>query len=159
MSQAQFFGRLQFLAAAIALLVLLGCSPKQAESPTLTQPPAQNQPPPAQNPLQPTPKIPTPTQPSTSIHLLLGNPSNATTSVTNLNNYLMVKPQYAVSYNNSKGTPNWVSWQLNQSWLGSVDRQNNFRPDDTLPVGFVRVTPTIYAAHQRKCATTTDYAV
>ena len=144
MRKAQFFGRTKFLAAAIALFILLGCSPKQ-ESPTLTQPPTQTQPPPAQNPLQPRPKIPTPAQPLTSIHLLLGNPSGATASVTNLNNYLMVKPQYALSYNNSNGTPNWVSWQLNQSWLGSVDRQNNFRPDDTLPVGFARVTPTIYA--------------
>lgn len=57
----------------------------------------------------------------------------------------MIKPQYALSYNNSKGTPNWVSWQLNQSWLGIVDRQNNFRPDGALPTEFARVTPTIYA--------------
>jgi endonuclease G, mitochondrial len=144
MRKAKFFGRLRFLAAAITLLVFLGCSPKQAESATLTQPPTQTQSPLAQNPLQPTPKIPT-TQPSTSIHLLLGNPSNATTSVNNPDNYLMIKPQYALSYNNSKGTPNWASWQLNQSWLGIAERQNNFRPDDTLPVGFMRITPTIYA--------------
>lgn len=81
---------------------------------------------------------------STSVHLALGNPSNAIQSEANTDNYLILKPQYALSYNNSKGTPNWVSWQLNKSWLGSVDRQNNFRPDDTLPTGFVRVTPTMY---------------
>lgn len=92
-----------------------------------------------------TPKVSTPVKPTTSVHLLLGNPSNATATVTTPDNYLLVKPQYALSYNNTKGTPNWVSWQLNQSWLGSVDRQNNFRPDDTLPNGFARVTPTIYA--------------
>ncbi len=154
MSQAQFFGRLQFLAAAIAkrccfqqiaLLVLLGCSPKQAQSPTITQPPAETQSPAPirQKPLSPAPSVKP--QPLTSVHLLLGNPSGATASVTNVNNYLMVKPQYALSYSNSKGTPNWVSWQLNQSWLGSIDRQNNFRPDGTLPTEFSRVTPTIYA--------------
>jgi endonuclease G, mitochondrial len=84
-------------------------------------------------------------QTSKTVHLLLGNPSNAIASVSNLDNYLMIKPQYAVSYNNSKGTPNWVSWQLNQSWLGSADRQNNFKPDNTLPTGFIRITPTMYA--------------
>ncbi|MHC5723222.1 MAG: DNA/RNA non-specific endonuclease [Nostoc sp.] len=93
----------------------------------------------------PTPKVSLPVKPSTSVNLLLGNPSGANASVTTPDNYLLVKPQYVVSYNNSKGTPNWVSWQLNKSWLGTTDRQNNFRPDDTLPINFARVTPTIYA--------------
>ncbi len=57
----------------------------------------------------------------------------------------MVKPQYALSYNRSKGTANWVSWQLNSSWLGHMDRQNDFRPDDTLPAGWERVTPSVYS--------------
>lgn len=70
-----------------------------------------------------------------SVHLTLGNPSGASASVGNPDNYLMVKPQYALFYNRSKGTANWVSWQLNKSWLGHMDRQNDFRPDDTLPEG------------------------
>lgn len=112
------FGRLKAFAATLVLLTcLVGCS-------QLTQPPTTPRP--------------------ASIHLILGNPSDATASVANPDNYLIVKPQYALSYNNSLGTPNWASWQLNRSWLGSVDRQNNFRPDDTLPKGFVRVTPTMY---------------
>ncbi len=78
---------------------------------------------------------------NSNIHLTLGNPSNAGT---NRDNYLMVKPQYALSYNNSKGTPNWVSWELNKSYLGRVDRQNDFRPDETLPGELVHVTPSIY---------------
>lgn len=77
-------------------------------------------------------------------HLLLGNPSNAQASVAYPDNYLMLKPQYALSYNRSKGTANWVSWQLNKSWLGSVERQNNFRPDDSLPEGWERITPSVY---------------
>ena len=72
-----------------------------------------------------------------------GNPSGATTSVNNPDNYLMVKPQYALSYNRSKGTANWVSWELNSSWLGHIDRQNDFRPDETLPSGVkaAKLTP------------------
>ncbi|OUL24039.1 nuclease [Nostoc sp. RF31YmG] len=98
-----------------------------------------------QKPLQPTPKVSAPVKPSVSVHLLLGNPSKATATVATSDNYLMVKNQYVLSYNNSKGTPNWASWQLNKSWLGAADRQNNFRPDDTLPTGFVRVTPSMYS--------------
>ena len=57
----------------------------------------------------------------------------------------MVKPQYALSYNRSKGTANWVSWELNSSWLGHMDRQNDFRPDDTLPPGWERVSKSVYS--------------
>ncbi len=89
----------------------------------------------------PTPKGSTPV---TSVHLLLGNPSNATATVTTPDNYLLLKPPYALSYSQSKGTPDWVSWQLNKSWLGAKDRQNNFRPDDTLPASWVRITPSAY---------------
>ncbi len=92
----------------------------------------------------PTPKVSTPVKPSTSVNLFLGNPSGANASVTTPDNYLIVRPQYALSYNRSKGIPNWASWQLNKSWLGSTDRQNNFRPDDTLPNGWVRITPSAY---------------
>jgi endonuclease G len=59
--------------------------------------------------------------------------------VAQADNYLMLKPQYALSYNRSKGTPNWVSWQLNSKWLGEAERQNNFRPDPQLPTGWYRV--------------------
>ncbi|QLE46569.1 DNA/RNA non-specific endonuclease (plasmid) [Nostoc sp. C052] len=123
--------RFQALAVATGLIALLGCSPAQTQVPTPT----------TEKPLQPTPIVPT----SISPHLLLGNPSGATASVDTPNNYLMVKNQYALSYNNSKGTANWASWLLNKSWLGKAERQDNFRPDSTLPNGWVRVTPTIYA--------------
>jgi endonuclease G, mitochondrial len=67
-------------------------------------------------------------------HLLLGNPSKATSDPkTNGNNFLIERPEYVLSYSNAKHIPNWVSWQLNPSWLGTTPRQNNFRPDDTLP--------------------------
>lgn len=79
-----------------------------------------------------------------SVHLLLGNPSQATTSIDNPDNYLMIKPQYVLSYNRSKGTANWVSWQLNKSWFGDAERQDNFRPDNTLPEGWERIKPSAY---------------
>ncbi|KOP23100.1 nuclease [Hapalosiphon sp. MRB220] len=118
------------VATAVLVASLIGCTPTQIAT--------------AQEP-QSTPTLTTPTRSPTSVHLLLGNPSKATASVDNPDNYLMIKPQYALSYNNSKGTPNWVSWQLNQSWIGAADRQNNFRPDTSLPTGFLRVTPTMYS--------------
>lgn len=81
---------------------------------------------------------------TSNVHLTLGNPSNATSNPNNPKNYLMEKPQYALSYNNSQGIPNWVSWQLNQSWLGNVERSNDFRPDIALPSGWYQVRPTDY---------------
>jgi endonuclease G len=45
----------------------------------------------------------------------------------------MVKPQFVLSYNSKTKTANWVSWQLNRSWIGTADRQGNFHADDTLP--------------------------
>ncbi|RCJ42028.1 endonuclease [Nostoc minutum NIES-26] len=80
---------------------------------------------------------------STSVHLTMGNPSGAATS--NLNNYLLDKPQYAVGYNCSLGRPNWVSWQLNSSWLGSTPRQDDFRADTTLAAGCYQVQATDFS--------------
>lgn len=78
------------------------------------------------------------------VHLTMGNPSGATTSTSNSTNYLMEKTQYALSYSNSKRIANWVSWQLNSSWLGSAPRQDDFRADTTLPSGWYRVTSSDY---------------
>lgn len=83
--------------------------------------------------------------PTTSdIHLKLGNPSQATADPQNSTNFLIEKPEFVLSYNSKTGTANWVSWQLNQSWLGTAKRQNNFRPDDNLPPGWYQVKPNDY---------------
>ena len=68
-----------------------------------------------------------------SEHLTLGNPSGATTDLSQPANYLLDKYQYAVSYNRDQGKPNWVSWHLSTSWLGSAPRQDDFRADPDLP--------------------------
>jgi len=78
-------------------------------------------------------------------HLLLGNPSGATTDVANENNYLLVKNQYALSYNRSRATANWVSWKLDTMWLGTAPRQDDFRPDPELPAGWYQVTSMDYS--------------
>src|ERR1041384_7006144 len=87
---------------------------------------------------------PTPT-PTLSEHLTMGNPSNAVTDVAQPNNYLMDKPQYSMSYSRDNGGPNWVSWHLDASWLGSTPRQDDFRADTTLPTGWYRVQATDYS--------------
>jgi endonuclease G len=75
-----------------------------------------------------------------SIHLTLGNPSDATTRTNKPDNFLMLKDQYALSFNNSNGGPNWVSWHLERRDLGRRDRANDFRPDDSLPDDFTHVS-------------------
>jgi endonuclease G len=74
-----------------------------------------------------------------SEHEVLGNPSRATTDVNNPSDYLMEKNQYVLSYNRDKGTPNWVEWHLDPSWLGSVDRSDDYREDTLLPAGWYHV--------------------
>jgi endonuclease G, mitochondrial len=79
-------------------------------------------------------------------HLRFGNPSNATKNAqTNGNNFLIERPQYALSYNNAKLTANWVSWQLNSTWIGTTPRTESFRPDPDLPANWYKVTPADYA--------------
>jgi endonuclease G len=78
-------------------------------------------------------------------HLRLGNPSNATDDPTSKDNYLMKKEWFALSYNNSKASPNWVSWQLLEDEVGDKRPEPGpFKPDETLPNGFHRVKPADY---------------
>ncbi len=78
-------------------------------------------------------------------HLLMGNPSGAVASTSYPTNYLMSKTQYCLSYYRDKGIPNWVAWHLDNTWLGSAARQDDFRSDATLPSGWYRVTGTAYS--------------
>ena len=86
---------------------------------------------------------PTPTS-GRDDNMALGNPSDATTSTSNFDNYLMVKPQYTLSYNKTKSTANWVSWHLNKAWKGSAVRKDDFRSDPSLPTGWDKVTSSDY---------------
>jgi endonuclease G, mitochondrial len=76
-----------------------------------------------------------------SPHLGLGNPSGANES--DKNNYLILRNEYALSYNDDAGHPNWVSWHLRAEDLGPIER-GTFAPDVNLPDGFTQVTPRDY---------------
>jgi endonuclease G len=82
---------------------------------------------------------------SSSEHLTMGNPSNATTDVNQPANFLIEKPEYVLSYNRDRGTAIWTSWHLDPTWLGSAPRQNDFRADTSLPAGWYQVQGTDYS--------------
>ncbi len=75
-------------------------------------------------------------------NMAMGNPSGAST--TNANNYLMVKTQYTLSYNNSKGEANWVSWHLSSAWLGSATRCDCFTSDASLLSSYFHASTSNY---------------
>ncbi|MDP1580376.1 MAG: immunoglobulin domain-containing protein [Candidatus Didemnitutus sp.] len=76
--------------------------------------------------------------------LLLGNPSGAVSDPAARNNYLIVRDQFAISYNDSLGQPNWVSWNLTQEDRGSSGRTDAWSEDPLLPAGYYRVQPSDY---------------
>ncbi|HVW97038.1 MAG TPA: DNA/RNA non-specific endonuclease [Mucilaginibacter sp.] len=75
-------------------------------------------------------------QPADNSNMLLGNPSKASRNPLDADNYLIDHQYYIESYNRDKGGPNWVSWHLCAGDLGTTDRMNNFRLDETLPDGW-----------------------
>ncbi len=79
---------------------------------------------------------------SNSEHLEFGNPSNAGSG--DLDNYLIEREQYALSYSQSRNVLNWASWRVDDRWLGQAERQDDFRPDGGLPKGVYQVTPGEY---------------
>jgi endonuclease G len=82
--------------------------------------------------------------PPPSYHLAMGNPSNAKSDSADKDNYLMQKPYFALSYNDQKGTPNWVSWHLSEYYLGKAPRKQRFDTDSELPKEFTHITHADY---------------
>jgi endonuclease G len=80
------------------------------------------------------------------VHLALGNPSSASADSKNPDpiDYLVVKDEYALSYNSKKGTPNWVSYRLRKGDMGRAARSLTFFPDPDLPKQFYQVKPFDY---------------
>jgi endonuclease G len=52
---------------------------------------------------------------------------------------LLSKPQFAASYSETRGGPNWVSWNINATHFGAAPRCDCFSADQTLPSGTYRV--------------------
>jgi endonuclease G len=110
-----------------------GGEDRPAQAPPQQAPPQQA--PPQQAPPQQAPPQQAPPG-AQSIHLALGTPTDADPS----DDYLMIKPQYALSYNPKRLGANWVSWELNASWFGGEPRhKGKFLPDESLPAGWYRV--------------------
>lgn len=60
-----------------------------------------------------------------------GDPTPVSSS--NPNDLLIRRPQYVLSYNESRGTPNWVAYELDARQFGNEDRCNCFTADPNLP--------------------------
>jgi DNA/RNA endonuclease G (NUC1) len=61
-----------------------------------------------------------------------GDPTAA--NGTTANDLLIMRPQYTLSYNESRGTPNWVSYELDsRQMVAGQDRCNCFTADPLLP--------------------------
>jgi endonuclease G len=71
--------------------------------------------------------------------LPFGNPSDATTDASNRDNYLVIHSGYVLSYNDSRGTLNWVAWRTTRGDLGEKRERSLFRPDRSLPDEFRRI--------------------
>lgn len=76
--------------------------------------------------------------------LYFGNPSDALAELDSNQNYLMIKPQYTLSYNTQTLCPNWAAWHLDTSNFGDADRCDDFRPDPDLPQGWYGVKKADY---------------
>lgn len=80
----------------------------------------------------------------TSPYLELGNPSGATIDPNNRDNFLIIRSTAAASYNNSRGTANWIAWKTTREMLGPSIPRPDFQPDPHLPKGFTRITTRDY---------------
>jgi DNA/RNA endonuclease G (NUC1) len=77
---------------------------------------------------------------------LLGNPSGAQLCA-NDTNYLMLKRDYVLSYNDEKKISNWVSWYLAPCWLAGLygTREDKFLSDETLPSSWQKAKSSDYS--------------
>ena len=68
-------------------------------------------------------------------HLPFGTPS----PLNGDDDHLIVHKSFTLSYNNSRGTANWVAWKTTAKDLGERRERPLFQPDNTLPNGFRRI--------------------
>lgn len=81
---------------------------------------------------------------STSVEMQLGNPSGATTNSSDHSHYLLQCAQYSLDFSDNLGEPNWVSWDLTSTDIGSAGRSSTFYTDTRLPSTFYHVTTSDY---------------
>jgi uncharacterized repeat protein (TIGR01451 family) len=80
-----------------------------------------------------------------NLQMQLGNPTGATVDPTNHDHYLIQRTVEAIDYSDHLGEPNWASWDLTLSDIGSSGRCGSFYTDTTLPSGFYEVPENSYS--------------
>ena len=81
-----------------------------------------------------------------SLQMQLGNPSNASADTNNHDHYLIQRTVEAIDYSDNYGEPNWASWDLTASDLGSSGRSGSFYTDTNLPANFYHVSTGDYSS-------------
>ncbi len=74
-----------------------------------------------------------------NLQMQLGNPTGATADATNQLHhlhYLIQHPQYALDYSDTNRQPNWVSWDLTSSDVGSSGRTDAWAVETNVPPDF-----------------------
>ena len=71
-----------------------------------------------------------------TLQMQLGNPTGATAAPTNHLHYLIQHPQYALDYSDTNRQPNWVSWDLTSSDVGSSGRTDAWAVETNVPPDF-----------------------
>jgi DNA/RNA endonuclease G (NUC1) len=66
------------------------------------------------------------------------------TDTDNSDDFSVTYPQFTASYNPQRGTPNWVSYELDPTHFGAEDRCDCFTFDPSLPSTFTRYTTADY---------------
>lgn len=69
-----------------------------------------------------------------------GEPQDADSS----DDFIVRYPQYTASYNPNRGSPNWVSYDLDATHFGAEDRCDCFTADPALPASFPHLTTADY---------------
>ena len=85
----------------------------------------------------------TSTSSSVNKNVRYGLPASASSDPSNRDAYLIERPEFVLSYNDTAKTPNWVCWRLVHDDIGDAPR-GSFTPDPLLPDGFKRVTSSVY---------------
>jgi endonuclease G len=70
----------------------------------------------------------------------LGDPTDAKPDRSNHEHYLIQRSVLAEDYDDERGEPNWVAWDLTADDLGPAKRTPTFHPDSELPDSFHHIT-------------------
>jgi len=74
----------------------------------------------------------------------LGDPSDAKTDPSNHDHYLIQRNVLAEDYDDDRGEPNWVSWDLTAEDIGPAKRTPTFHADPGLPQTFHHIKSADY---------------